>query len=75
MNFFLRYTAIEDEDYDGLLNTIAGQAPTIQSGITLDGGSSHYTDAGQASWNLLDTTYSWTITDGGYEEASSSSTT
>ena len=66
---FLGATYIDVASYDGLLNTIAGQAPNIQSNVTLDGGTSKYsTNAVTARATLTNTnTYNWTINDGGLE--------
>jgi len=50
-------------NYDALLNGWAAQA--VQSGVTFEGGLSKYSSAASAARATLETTKSWTITDGG----------
>ncbi len=57
-------------NYDDLLN--GWDAQTLQSNVTFDGGSSTYC-AGETAWANLQSSDSWTITDGGEDCASISS--
>jgi len=50
-------------NYDGILTGWAAQS--VQSGVSFDGGTSQYTSAATSARATLNTTYSWTITDGG----------
>lgn len=57
-------TAMSTSNYDSLLIGWAAQAPNIQTGVTLSAGP-QYTSAAASARNVLTSTYSWTITDGG----------
>ena len=57
-------TALSTANYDSLLIGWAAQAPSIQTGVTLSVGP-QYSSAAVSARNVLTSTYSWTITDGG----------
>ena len=51
-------------NYNSILN-IWATSPSVQNGVTADFGTIQYTSAGEASRNILTSTYGWTINDGG----------
>jgi surface protein len=57
-------SAFSTSNYDALLIGWAAQAPNINTGVTLSGGP-QYTSAAVSARNVLTSTYSWTIVDGG----------
>jgi hypothetical protein len=62
----LNSSTISTAEYDALLIGWAAQAPNINTGVLFHGGSSKYSAGAAAdARNILDTTYSWTFTDGG----------
>ncbi len=60
-------TSFSTTNYDLLLNSWAGQAPNIQSGVTLGVGTTQYTIATSqtARDTLTNAPYNWIINDGG----------
>jgi surface protein len=64
MNDMFDGTPLSTSTYNDLLS--GWGAKTQQTGIILDAGSTQYTATGQTGRNTLTSTYSWTITDGGF---------
>ncbi len=67
MTEMLNGTSLSTSNYDSTLigwNTLNTNETQIPINITLDAENSVYC-YGQHAWNSLDTTYNWTITDGG----------
>ena len=54
---------LSPSNYDAILNSWSKQS--VQTGITINFGSSNYTSAGEVARDILINTYGWTITDGG----------
>ena len=58
-------SGLSTTNYDNLLIGWAAQAPNIQSGVILGASGINRTSASASAYNLLTTTYSWTINDAG----------
>jgi surface protein len=65
MENMFQNTTLSTANYDALLNGWAAQI--VQNDVIFSGGNSTYSSAASTAKSALETTYNWTITDGGLQ--------